>query len=52
MFQQKNLLDFFDNQIRPLFETNYFRLVGEHGKPINNFGLIYFPFFLFFLFNL
>ncbi|MGP0128996.1 MAG: hypothetical protein ACTMUB_06960 [cyanobacterium endosymbiont of Rhopalodia musculus] len=49
---QKNRLEnelvFFDDQIRPLLETNYFRPVGENGEPINNFGLIDFPFSLIF----
>ncbi len=42
-------LNFFDRQIKPLIETNYFRPVGEHGGFVNNFGLIDFPFFLIFL---
>ncbi|MEA5508372.1 hypothetical protein VB715_01200 [Crocosphaera sp. UHCC 0190] len=42
-------LNFFDERIRPLIETNYFRPVGENGQPIDNFGLIDFPFFLIFL---
>ncbi|ACK68333.1 conserved hypothetical protein [Rippkaea orientalis PCC 8801] len=51
-FQKNGLrheLDFFDEQIRPLIETNYFRPVGENGEPVNNFGLIDLPFFLVFL---
>ncbi|YAI81471.1 MAG: hypothetical protein ACQJCO_06525 [cyanobacterium endosymbiont of Rhopalodia sterrenbergii] len=45
-----NELIFFNDQIRPLLETNYFRPVGENGEPINNFGLIDFPFsFIFFI---
>jgi hypothetical protein len=30
-------LKFFDNQIRPLFETNYFRHIGENGQPVDLF---------------
>ena len=42
-------LNFFDEQIKPLIATNYFRAIGENGKPIDNFGLLDFPFFLIFL---
>lgn len=42
-------LNFFDQQIKPLLETNYFRPIGENGRAIDNFGLIDFPFFLVFL---
>jgi hypothetical protein len=42
-------LNFFDRQIKPLLETNYFRPIGEDGKAIDNFGFIDFPFFLVFL---
>ncbi|ACB52921.1 unknown [Crocosphaera subtropica ATCC 51142] len=45
----RNELNFFDQQIAPLISTNYFRPVGENGEPVNNFGLIDFPFFLLFL---
>ncbi|MDJ0599858.1 MAG: hypothetical protein QNJ37_13560 [Crocosphaera sp.] len=45
----RNELNFFDQQIAPLIATNYFRPVGENGEPVNNFGLIDFPFFLLFL---
>ncbi|MEL4896751.1 hypothetical protein [Crocosphaera sp. Alani8] len=45
----RNELNFFDEQIKPLIATNYFRPVGENGEPVNNFGLIDFPFFLLFL---
>ena len=41
-------LNFFDEQIKPLIATNYFRAIGENGKPVNNFGLLDFPFFLIF----
>ncbi|MFN9175326.1 MAG: hypothetical protein ACK58N_12695, partial [Synechocystis sp.] len=42
-------LEFFDQQIRPLIETNYFREIGENGQPTDNFPLIDFPFFVIFL---
>ncbi len=45
----RNELNFFDQQIAPLIATNYFRPVGENGEPVDNFGLIDFPFFLLFL---
>jgi hypothetical protein len=31
---------FFDRQIRPLFDINYFREIGEDGEPIDHFWLI------------
>jgi hypothetical protein len=31
---------FFDRQIRPLFDINYFREIGENGEPIDHFWLI------------
>jgi hypothetical protein len=31
---------FFDQQIRPLFDINYFREIGEDGAPIDHFWLI------------
>jgi len=42
-------LRFFDQEIRPLIETNYFRAIGENGQPIDNFPLLDFPFFMIFL---
>jgi hypothetical protein len=42
-------LTFFNEQIRPLIETNYFRAIAENGQPIDNFPLLDFPFFLIFL---
>ncbi|MGL5033194.1 MAG: hypothetical protein ACRC6M_05265 [Microcystaceae cyanobacterium] len=42
-------LAFFNQQIRPLMETNYFRAIAENGQPIDNFPLLDFPFFLLFL---
>ncbi|MDJ0846014.1 hypothetical protein [Crocosphaera sp.] len=52
LFQQNDFrdeLNFFDEEIKPLIATNYFRPVGETGDPFDNFGLIDFPFFLLFL---
>lgn len=37
-------LDFFEQEIQPLVETNYFRPVGENGEPVDNFGILDFPF--------
>jgi hypothetical protein len=37
-------LQFFDRQLRPLIETNYYRPVGENGLPIDNFEAIDFLF--------
>ncbi len=42
-------LNFFDREIKPLMETNYFRPVGENGEPVDNFSLLdlfFFPLFL------
>jgi len=42
-------LNFFDREIKPLIETNYFRPVGENGEPVDNFillDLLFFPLFL------
>lgn len=33
-------LGFFNNEIRPLIETNYFRPIGESGEFVNRFWLI------------
>lgn len=41
-------LNFFNREIRPLIATNYYRPIGENGEPIDNFGLLDFPFFLIF----
>lgn len=35
---------FFDAEIKPLLETNYYRAIGENGGYVNYFGLIDFPF--------
>ena len=45
----RNELNFFEEQIEPLIETNYYRPVGESGEPVDNFGLLDTPFFLLFL---
>jgi hypothetical protein len=37
-------LNFFDSEIKPLLQTNYYRPVGENGEFIDNFGLLDFPF--------
>ncbi|AFY39711.1 hypothetical protein Lepto7376_3514 [[Leptolyngbya] sp. PCC 7376] len=42
-------LNFFDREIKPLLETNYFRPIGENGEAVDNFGILDFPFFLLFL---
>jgi hypothetical protein len=42
-------LKFFHQEISPLIATNYYRPVGENGKPIDNFSLIDFLFFIIFL---
>jgi len=42
-------LEFFKEEIRPLMETNYFRPIGENGKPVDNFHLIDWLFFMPFL---
>lgn len=41
-------LNFFDREIKPLLETNYFRPIGENGELVDNFGLLDFPFFIIF----
>lgn len=37
-------LAFFDREIKPLFETNYYRVIGENGGYVDYFGYIDFPF--------
>lgn len=37
-------LDFFDTELKSLFETNYYRVIGDNGGYVNYFGLIDFPF--------
>jgi hypothetical protein len=41
-------LDFFNREIKPLIEVNYYRPLGENGQPEDFFGLIDFPFFVLF----
>jgi hypothetical protein len=44
---QKNTakeLEFFNSEIQPILETNYYRHIGETGGYVDNFGLIDFPF--------
>ncbi len=35
---------FFETEIKPLLETNYYRAIGENGGYVDYFGLIDFPF--------
>jgi hypothetical protein len=43
-------MQWFNQTVRPLIETNYFRTIGENGEPTNNFWMIDAPFVgLFFL---
>ena len=37
-------LAFFDGEIKQLFSTNYYRVIGENGGFVDYFGLIDFPF--------
>ena len=37
-------LGFFDTEIKPLFATNYYRVIGENGGYVDYFGFIDFPF--------
>ena len=41
-------LNFFEREIEPLFETNYYRVIGENGGYVDYFGFIDFPFGAFF----
>ncbi len=41
-----NELTFFNREIRPLINTNFYRPLGENGEYIDNYGLVDFPFFL------
>ncbi|HBY79405.1 MAG TPA: hypothetical protein DEG47_20925 [Cyanobacteria bacterium UBA11148] len=41
-------LNFFNTEIRPLIEANYYRPIGENGEFVDWFGLIDFPFFVVF----
>ena len=46
--QTDEKLNFFTTKIQPLIERNYYRHIGENGNYIDNFGLIDFPFAIFF----
>lgn len=37
-------LAFFNSEIKPLFQTNYYRIIGENGGYVDYFGAIDFPF--------
>ncbi|MFS8804018.1 hypothetical protein NW813_04120 [Synechococcus sp. R55.6] len=41
-------IEFFQTRLRPLFETNYFRPIGESGNPVDFFPVLDFPFVLLF----
>ncbi|OLT62600.1 hypothetical protein [Moorena bouillonii] len=45
---QEEGLGFFNTEIKPLIDTNYYRPIGENGEFIDLFGLIDFPFFILF----
>lgn len=40
---------YFDTELRPHFEINYYRKIGQDGKPVDNFWQLDAPFFTFFL---
>lgn len=42
-------IEFFEQKIQPLIETNYYRSIGENGEFIDYFELIDFPFFVIFV---
>ncbi|MGQ9837009.1 MAG: hypothetical protein ACUVRV_03345 [Cyanobacteriota bacterium] len=44
----KDGIEFFQTQLRPLFETNYSRPIGESGNPVDFFPALDFPFVLLF----
>jgi len=44
----KQELAFFKSDIRPLFETNYYRPIGENGELVDYFEVLDFPFSLLF----
>ncbi len=50
--QWREELAFFNKDIRPLIETNYYRGIGENGEFIDRFWRIDLPFQLFFLLEL
>ncbi len=41
-------INFFNNSIRPLIATNYFRQIGENGDFVDNFWIIDLPFVILF----
>ncbi len=41
-------LDFFNEKIKPLISTNYYRSIGENGEPTDKFWLIDLPFVILF----
>jgi hypothetical protein len=45
-------ISFFNQQIRPLISTNYYRSIGEDGELLDNFWLIDLPFVAFFALEL
>ncbi len=45
-------IDYFDSEIRPLMETNYFRSIGENGSPTDDFWKLDSWFVLFFALEL
>ena len=46
--QTDEKLNFFTTEIKPLIARNYYRHISENGQYIDNFGLIDFPFAIFF----
>ncbi|MEL7071913.1 MAG: hypothetical protein AAGN15_25170 [Cyanobacteria bacterium J06581_3] len=46
--EARESLDFFDDEIRPLMKTNYFRSINERGNPTDLFWRIDLPFMLLF----
>ena len=45
-------LNFFNQKIKPLISTNYYRQIGENGEFIDNFWIIDLPFIVLFAFEL
>ena len=45
-------LEFFTTELQPLFETNYYRIVGGNGGYVDYFGFIDFPFGILFAIEL
>ena len=41
-------IDFFNEKVKPLLLTNYYRSTGENGLPTDNFWVVDFPFVLLF----